>query len=54
MTRIIPGSACVSRVDLGILAEMNLYQPLQQAAWKAVKFAPAGTLAPAGVTPALP
>jgi len=24
MTRIIPGSACVSRVDLGILAEMNL------------------------------
>jgi len=55
MTRIIPGSACVSRAYLGVLAEMNLLSAITtELAWKTVKFASAGTLMPAGVTPALP
>ena len=55
ITRIIPGSACVSHVDLGVLAEINLLAAITtELAWKTVKFAAAGTLTLAGVTPALP
>jgi len=42
-------------VDLGVLAEMNLLAAITtELAWKTVKFAAAGTLTLAGVTPALP
>jgi hypothetical protein len=54
MTQIFLGSARGSRIDLGVLAEMNSISVIKdnRAGWTREVRA-SGTLTPAGVTPAL-